>query len=234
MIQRMPLPPHRIERTRNRTSRAMFDGDEILIRLAGRLSASEEERHIQTLLRRMAKAQAKLVQQTLIDPFRSILNGDSQATIVMADGTGRSFMIKPGTKTKAKFQAGGWNIERASAMDDRSFHRFLWRLLAKSEHSRIEELVLAINRETLNLPVRKVRLEIMSVRWGSCSRKGNINLNTALLFLPESILRYVIIHEIAHIRHPNHSRAFWETVESVMPDFAISLQQIKEYRLPRH
>lgn len=92
---------------------------------------------------------------------------------------------------------------------------------------------MAINRETFRLPVRRIRLEIMSVRLGSCSRKGNINLNTALLFLPASILRYVIIHEIAHIRHPNHSRAFWETVESAMPEYRELLEQIKGYRLPR-
>lgn len=225
--------PYRIERTRNRTSRASFDGDTVLIRLARWLSASEEERHIQTLLKRMAKAHAKHVERTLIDPFRRILDGADLATIAMADGSERTFMIKSGGKTRATFKAGTWHVERDPSMDRCTFHRFLWRLLAKSEMERIEELVISINRETLNLPVRRVRLEIMRVRWGSCSRKGNINLNTALLFVPTSILRYVIIHELAHIRHPNHSAAFWKTVENVMPDFKLSILKLKNFRLPR-
>ena len=181
----------------------------------------------------MAKAHAKHIERTLIDPFGPLLNGSGEGTIVMTDGSERSFLIKSGNKTRATFKAGIWNIERDSSMDRRTFHRFLWRLLSKSEMERIEELVLSINRETFNLPVRRVRLEIMGVRWGSCSRKGNINLNTALLFVPPSILRYVIIHELAHIQHPNHSQSFWITVESAMPDFKLSILILKEYRLPR-
>ncbi|MDD5055770.1 MAG: DUF45 domain-containing protein [Candidatus Peribacteraceae bacterium] len=224
--------PYRIERTHNRTSRASFDGDTILIRLARWLSASEEERHIATLLKRMAKAHAKHVERTLIDPFGPLLNGSGEATVVMGDGSERRFVIKSGDKIRATFKAGMWNIDLDPSMDRRTFHRFLWRLLSKSELGNVEELVLAINRETLRLPVRRVRLEIMGVRWGSCSRKGNINLNSALLFVPPSILRYVIIHELAHIKHPNHSAAFWRTVECVMPEYRIEIATIKHFRLP--
>lgn len=48
--------------------------------------------------------------------------------------------------------------------------------------------------------------------WGSCDKKKTISLNTQLLFLPESLIRHVIIHELCHLKHLNHSAAFWKLV----------------------
>ena len=57
----------------------------------------------------------------------------------------------------------------------------------------------------------KVRLQ--HSRWGSCSSSGVITLNSKLLFLPEYLIRHIMIHELCHTVHPNHSRAFWALVQ---------------------
>ena len=56
-------------------------------------------------------------------------------------------------------------------------------------------------------------------RWGSCSSEGNLNFNCRLLFVPDRIVDYVVIHELAHRRFMNHSKAFWKEVEKYMPDY---------------
>ncbi len=56
--------------------------------------------------------------------------------------------------------------------------------------------------------------------WGSCSSKKNINLNYKLLFLPARLVRYVLVHELCHIVHLDHSRRFWALVEQYEPDYA--------------
>ncbi len=65
----------------------------------------------------------------------------------------------------------------------------------------------------------KFRLSSAKTRWGSCSRKRNINLNWRLIFAPPGILDYVIMHELSHLTHMNHSKAFWAHVERMMPDY---------------
>lgn len=56
-------------------------------------------------------------------------------------------------------------------------------------------------------------------RWGSCSVRGTISLNGCLLFLPPPVVRYLLIHELAHTRHMNHSRRFWECVARCCPEY---------------
>lgn len=57
-------------------------------------------------------------------------------------------------------------------------------------------------------------------RWGSCSSKGNLNFNWKLILMPEKILDYVVVHELAHRKEMNHSAAFWAVVGSVIPSYA--------------
>ena len=78
----------------------------------------------------------------------------------------------------------------------------------------------AINARHFGFSLSSVRIRDQHTRWGSCSRStGNINLNFRLLFAPEPVRDYVIIHELAHLKHANHSKSFWKLVESADPRF---------------
>ncbi len=58
-------------------------------------------------------------------------------------------------------------------------------------------------------------------RWGSCSGRGNISLSIYLMKLSERAIEYVIVHELCHLKHHNHSEKFWSEVQRYMPDYAI-------------
>ena len=65
--------------------------------------------------------------------------------------------------------------------------------------------------------------------WGSCSRRGNLNFSYSLLFLPQGIADYVVVHELCHLAHPNHSPAFWAEIAKTIPDFKECRQELRRY-----
>ncbi len=71
--------------------------------------------------------------------------------------------------------------------------------------------------EKMNTSYNSIRIKDQDTRWGSCSTKGNLNFSWRLIKAPTSVLEYVIIHELAHISHMDHSQEFWSLVEKYDP-----------------
>lgn len=78
---------------------------------------------------------------------------------------------------------------------------------------------------------QKLRISQARTRWGSASSQGTISLNWQLIHLPPDLIDYVVVHELSHLIHMNHSPAFWAVVARLMPDH---LQRRKALRLAAH
>ncbi len=66
---------------------------------------------------------------------------------------------------------------------------------------------------------RRVQVRLQHTRWGSCSSQRNISLNAALLLVEPELVRYLLVHELCHLRYLNHSRRYWRLVERFEPDY---------------
>lgn len=78
------------------------------------------------------------------------------------------------------------------------------------------------------LSYNKVSIRTQRTRWGSCSSSGNINLNDRLVLLPREQVDYVMIHELCHTQHMNHSVQFWKLLESHIPNYESCRKQLRE------
>lgn len=109
------------------------------------------------------------------------------------------------------------------------FKQFQGRLVSRYSHDdylkykedafRVVEQKVKYFSELYNFRYNKINIKNQKTRWGSCSRKGNLNFNYKFLFLPEKVQDYIVVHELCHLKEFNHSRKFWGLVEQILPNY---------------
>lgn len=75
----------------------------------------------------------------------------------------------------------------------------------------------------------RISIRNQKTRWGSCSSKGTLSFNWRLMLAPPGILDYVIVHELCHLAHMNHSAEFWKCVGTILPDYKERRKWLKEH-----
>ena len=99
----------------------------------------------------------------------------------------------------------------------------LRQLAAQELPPRVRELAIGQGVEVTRISIRNQKS-----RWGSCSRRGTISLNWRLIQTPAFVRDYIILHELAHRRHMNHSDKFWQEVERMCPDYLVAERWLKQ------
>lgn len=108
--------------------------------------------------------------------------------------------------------------ERLAEAREQVAQRALYRWVGQWLKDRVAEQV-ERHAPRYDLNPRQIRVKQMKTRWGSCGPANDININWLLAFAPDSVLEYVVVHELCHIRERNHSKAFWSLVEQHVPGF---------------
>lgn len=82
-----------------------------------------------------------------------------------------------------------------------------------------------------NLTWNTISIRNQKTRWGSCSRKGNLNFNYKIALLPEHLADYIIIHELCHLKEFNHGKNFWNLVAKTLPNHKELRKELQKYSL---
>lgn len=78
------------------------------------------------------------------------------------------------------------------------------------------------------LKYKKVSIKNQKTRWGSCSRRGNLNFNYKIIFLSAPLFDYVVVHELCHLAQLNHSPSFWREVAKTLPDYLSLRRELRK------
>lgn len=128
----------------------------------------------------------------------------------------------------------GQMFERRKKLADNPYDIPAWESLSAADKKIAKQKIM----EHVDYYARRMEIDYGSIsmrnqksRWGSCSSKGNLNFNYRLAYLPEELLDYVVVHELAHRRHMDHSTAFWEEVETYYPAYKKCRQMLNDILL---
>jgi len=146
---------------------------------------------------------------------------DQRPTDIELTAIGQSWHLDWVETTKGKVAitaAGPSRLQLSGSIGDPAAWRLTlrrWLIERGREHliPWVEDLA-----HKLNIHIERVSIRCQKTRWGSYSTKGTISLNAQLLFLPKRLVRYVLVHELCHAVHANHSPSFWSLVRTHEPD----------------
>jgi predicted metal-dependent hydrolase len=203
-----------------------FDGNyvgrnAIIIRIPSLLSRQERLRQ---LTKRKEWAQEPLERN--VDRFKAKTSKEyKDGDFVSSNGKKYRLVIHNKERKTSSVSITGISINLTIPLNltkkkrSRTISILIRRCIGKTNLFKLKETISYLNKMHFNRPVNNIRFKYTNSSWGSCSKKGNINISTRLLLAPEDILEYVCIHELAHLVEYNHSRRFWFLVEKAMPDY---------------
>jgi predicted metal-dependent hydrolase len=120
----------------------------------------------------------------------------------------------------ARGEAGfdGVNVYVPAGLDSAGIKQAVTALYRRTAKQRLTERT-AHYAAVMDVSPSAVKISGAKSRWGSCSGKNSINFSWRLIMAPESVIDYVVVHELAHMREHNHSPRFWARVAQVLPDY---------------
>jgi hypothetical protein len=182
--------------------------------LSSYLSQKQREEHFKTLLKNISKQRGLFQTITLKD--------------VLSKGYFRFFqeqfeiiLLKQATRASYSQQ----RFTFPDSYSEKTIEQYIIKTLIKLYSSYIRECVETINNKTYGFSYGNITVKSLQSKWGHCTSNNDLLFNLKLLNAPQEVFYYVVCHELAHIKHKNHSPAFWREVEKHCPNY----KQLRNY-----
>lgn len=130
--------------------------------------------------------------------------------------------------TSVRYKDNIFYLYRFCELEDESVRLLLETYIKEEAKALFEELTYKY-ASLVSVTYNKITIRKQKTRWGSCSSKGNLSYNIKLMCAALDCIEYVILHEVMHLRHFNHSQAFWNDIEKIMPNYREKKEYFKKY-----
>lgn len=218
--------PARVVRESRRSIRASVGKEAVVLRMPLRLSVREQNECLDNFKAWLEEKSEK--HPALLARFESKDYRDGDTLVI---GKRKYLLIisyLDKNSSSGRLKNGVITLNLSQAASQKTIGNLISRLVAKDYLPEIIRRTQEFNTRFFKKPINSIVLKNLHSRWGSCSSKSNVNLSTRLLFAPEEVQDYVIIHELAHLVEMNHSPRFWKLVADAMPDYKAKEKWLKE------
>ncbi|GAB4504279.1 MAG: SprT family zinc-dependent metalloprotease [Anaerolineales bacterium] len=210
MFEQPSLPAYRLVRSKRRTLALVIERDGTLtVRAPLRMAEARVRHFIEARSDWIKRKQAEAAKEAPVP--HQFVEGE------LFHFLGKTFPLRlvPDPAPALVMDGDCFRLSRSRQPDGRALFTAWYRAQARTI------LTARLEHFACSQDVKPARLRISSARtrWGSCSRVGTLSFSWRLVMAPPQVVDYVIVHELAHLREMNHSRAFWALVEGMLPDY---------------
>lgn len=229
--ENLPVPVRIIVESRN-SSRVSLGKNEIIVRLPKHISVADKTKIVQQFLtwarQEIAEKKYYQLQQNTVNHYQNkeikIWNTVFKVEIEFISN-GKNKLSYRGTEILKIYLLQN----QTEAKQKEEIQRFLLRFTEKYFLQELQKRTLYWNDFYFKEKIEKIDVKHTVSRWGSCSSSRKISYATKLLLLPQNIIDYVIVHELAHLKEMNHSHKFWKHVENAMPDYKVHRKWLQQH-----
>ncbi len=214
------------------SARVSFGKDKGIVRLPLHMGEHQKEEHLQW-------AKSWFFRKLNEDPmYRQRYRPKNYATGKLIQLRNREFVLDVRVVANRKMASGRLQnnvlqIRMPSSYDfferQKACASLISKVLSQYFLPEFSERVHELNDLHFQKKINKIKFKYNHSNWGSCSANGNLNFSSRLLLTPQFITDYVIIHELAHLVHMDHSKDFWNRVAKAMPDYATAEAWLRKF-----
>ena len=203
-----------------RSSSVVVRDDRLVFRMSSYLSRKQAQEHFAELLKKIYKK----VERSGVVRVKTIKDVLEEGHLVFADTI---YPVEYTTKFRGvKFVDEKFYVNVKTKPEN--IERHILRKLIEVYTPRVKSYVLAVNERTYGFCVKDVELKLVNSKWGHCTVDNRLMFNLKLLNAPVEVFDYVIVHELAHILHKNHSQSFWREVSRFCPNYKRIRKMLKD------
>ncbi|OKL39977.1 M48 family metallopeptidase [Pontibacter flavimaris] len=206
------LIQYNLKRSQRKTVSIYVERDgEVMVMAPKEMSDAAIDELVDSKAASIFKHQAELEELNQVKKTREPVNGESYLYL------GRNYRLELVEKQEAplKLKDGYFLLQKKHAPKaEQIFKQYYKEKGAK----RIPERV-RYYEKLMGLTTSEIKIMDLQNRWASCNTKGDLNFHWKCMMAPLKVLDYIIVHELAHLIHANHSEAFWNEVDKVLPDY---------------
>lgn len=213
------IEPKKIVRSRRKTIALVIDSDgELIVRAPFYASENDILRFVQEKQDWIEQKTREMKQKTKERPRLSLREGETIPYL------GRECMIFRGMTRKICFDGNAFLLPES---EDAGAKLVSWykKRAAVILKERVESIA-----EKMQVSPGGVKITSAKTRWGSCSYTNHLNFTWRLIMCPPEVVDYVVVHELCHIIHKNHSKSFWKSVEGIDASYREHEKWLKENR----